>query len=351
MTKQWKTLQNTQRRAPIGRLISWLLEKENRASAAWLGSLIGIGFVFAYQTTLSVGFTPQVNLTEGALVLGKAALMGLLFFAAMYAGVFAPAASLRLLEIDVDKIAGLERGNVLRGLMRRCLYAQVFGGFYPAALFLFLHAYAPHHLWIAITTALISIGALLGALNSSRIPGETRLLFYFSVPVIGSFAFFSLLIFVLVCGLKDDLQSLALAGFSWLALTVVSAILSTVRKKDRLLSIFAALLIFIVLLKSLGQLLWPFRAVAYAVGIAQPGTVTLVLNESSCRQMESAVAGLRDLTCSGANSGVLRDVEVLNSWGSRWLIQISKEETIRVLSFDGSGAMISKDRSRKNSNE
>lgn len=342
MNQQWKSIENTRRRPPFRGPWYWICDKNNRTSLTWLGLLIGIGFIVAYQMTLSTGFTPQVTLAEGAFVLVKAAVIGILLFGAFFAGVYAPAASLRLVEIDVEQLKGTERQNAIGGLMRRSIFAQVFGGFFPAALFLFLHADAPHHFWAAVVSACICTAALIIALSSPRLPVESKWIFYLSILVIGGSALFSLLIFLMICGLKDNPGYLMKAATAWTALTIVSSILSTTRKKELLLSSLAALLLLAFTLAFLEQLQWPFRAIACAVGIAEPRPVTLVVPERICEQMQSALSSVQEVSCDGPNAGTLRDVEVLNSWGSRWLIQLGKGESARTLSFDGNGTVISR---------
>jgi hypothetical protein len=93
-------------------------------------------------------------------------------------------------------------------------------------------------------------------------------------------------------------------------------------------------------LASLGQLRWPFRAIANIVGIAQPGRVTLVVPDKACIQLKSALQGLEEVNCVGVDVGVLKNVEVLNSWGTRWLIRVDNGVNSRTINFDGSGTVI-----------
>ncbi len=307
---------------------------------AWLSSLLGVVFVMGYQITLGEGFTPNVNLGEGALVLGKSALIGLIFFLALYIGVFAPASSLRLLEIDVERINELPRIETVKAVMRRCISAQIFGGFFPAAIIFFREASASFHLWTGLVYSVFAVVAIIVALSSRRLPNETPFYFYFSILVIGFFALVSLSIFVVVSNMKDEPESLFLVSLAWLGITVISGVLSVARRRELVPSGVVALLLLAYLLASLGQLRWPFRAIANIVGIAQPGRVTLVVPDKACIQLKSALQGLEEVNCAGADVGVLKNVEVLNSWGARWLIRVDNGTDSRTISFEGSGTVI-----------
>lgn len=340
MKNQWKTLENSRRISVGPKMLGWIRDKDNRSMLAWLSSLLGIGFVMGYQITLGEGFTPNVNLGEGAFVLGKSAFIGLILFLAMYIGVFAPASSLRLLEIDVDTVKGLPRIETVKAVIRRCVAAQIFGGFFPAAIIFFEDASAPFHLWIGVGYSVLSVAAISVALSSQRLPSESSIYFYFSIFIIGIFALFSLALFVIIANLKDEPESIVLVSFAWLGLTFISGILSIVRRRELVPSGVAAMLLLACVLASLGQLRWPFRAIANVVGIAQPGRVTLVVPDKSCVQVKSALQGIEDVNCVGSGIGVLKNVEVLNSWGTRWLIRIDNGVSSRTISFDGSGTVI-----------
>lgn len=55
--------------------------KDDWSTRAWIASLTGFFFAFAFEMTLNVGFKAQVSLSEGALVLMKAELFWVLLFA------------------------------------------------------------------------------------------------------------------------------------------------------------------------------------------------------------------------------------------------------------------------------
>lgn len=351
MKRQWKNIDNTRRPTLMHQWGRWLLDKDNRAVLLWIGALLGIGFVFLYQMTLDVGFTPQVSLAEGTFVLGKAALIGLLFFSAVYAGVFAPAASLTMLGVDVDKVRYQQGGAGVRGLLRRCLGAQAFGGFFLTSFVLFKVAALPYHFGFGVASgAACLIGAVV-AMRSPRLPEERASGFGFSLFVIAFVAAFSFLMFVMIANVRDGVAPLFAALIAWFGLTLVSAILSIVRRKDLLPSAVAALLVLAAILSALGQLQWPFRAIANSVGIAQRGLVTLIVPEASCQQLRRALASVREISCSGDDAGIVRDVDVLNDWGARWLIRVVQNGRGRTLSYDGGGTVISlEDKDSKISN-
>jgi len=344
MKRPWKTLENTRLASPLSRFAQWFVDNENRGFIGWSGSLIGIAFVIAYQMTLEIGFTPQVSLTEGAFVLGKAALIGLFLFAGTYACIFAPAGSLRFLEIDIDRISGAERQSTILALMRRCLLSQIFGAFFVIALFFYSNGDRAHHFYFATIFSMISVVALAFALRTKRLAGEGEWKFRFTIAVIGALAAISLFFFLAFAGMKDDPLSLVNIFLAWVALALVASIVSISRKKDLLSSCGVALLSMLLIFGILDQLPRPFKTIAAAVGIAQEGDMTVIVPPAVCGQIRSALTNFHDMKCTGDEAGILRGVEVLNSWGARWLIQLRRDGSKRIISFDGSGVVMVKER-------
>lgn len=343
MRKQWKTLENTRRAPPVSRLARWFITNENRGFIGWFASLIGIAFVIAYQMTLEIGFTPQVSLTEGAFVLGKAALVGVLLLAAIYACIYAPASSLRILEIDIDQFTGPQRKAIIVSLMRRCLAAHVFGASLLLAFVFFSNASREYHFYAATIASLICVGSLVAAFSTRRLGDEGQWKFVFTIGVIGMLAAWSLLLFASLVGIKDDPVSLIHVSLAWSALALISSVVSISRKKDILLSCGVSLLFMMCILAMLGQFPRSLKAIATSVGIAHDGNMTLIVPAGVCGQIRSALSGFDDVQCTGDAAGVLRNVEVLNSWGSRWLIQLRRQGAKRIISFEGNGVVMLKE--------
>lgn len=343
MKRAWKSLANTRRPSLIQRWASWFVDKDNRATLAWLGSLLGVGFVFVYQMTLEVGFTPQINLAEGAFVLFKAAITGLLLFGAIYVGVFAPALSLRVFDVDIDKVRGNGGVKAIKGLIRRCFGAQMFGGLFAAAVVLLGAGTQARHFWLGAVFGLGSILVIVLALLAPRLSHETRLEFYSSIFVAVLFSVASFALFLTVVRVEDDVASWGNVALAWAGLMLVSAVLATAQRTAWLSTAIVALAVLVLLLGAFGQLRWPFRAIANMVGIAQAGTVTLVVPESACPGLRAAFEGIEELPCSGDGAGTLHKAEVLNDWGSRWLVKLTRDGRARTVSFDGNGTIIAID--------
>ncbi|WP_332853130.1 hypothetical protein [Duganella sp. S19_KUP01_CR8] len=348
MRKQWKTRENTSNIQKQSRFLDWIVDKDKRSTAAWLGSAVGIAFILGYYISLGDGFTPNVKIGEASIVLFKAALLGTVLFAAFCVGVFSPAWAFRMADIDIDNLRGTSRRPVISSLLRRSIAAQVLGASLTSCLYLVCTSDTGDSNWQALFFACLALGACATILRSRQLKEfgfpESRSTFWQSIFWLTTTSFFSLLIFVIIISVNHKMPPMLDSIVAWGALAVISGILGTIRRTDLVPSSFSALFFFIFILQYLQVFNWPFQAVAYMVGIAEPKPVTLVLPSDICPQLQRAFRGTRELECEGENSGVLTQVLLQNSWGERWLVRASVDS--EGITFNGSNVVIRKDKSR-----
>ncbi|MEM4988470.1 hypothetical protein V8G57_13820 [Collimonas sp. H4R21] len=337
--------------------MQWLLDKDKRSTVVWSSAAYGSTIIAVYY--LWLGFTPAFNLGQASLLLLQAFVVGVAFTFYFSTAIFFPAWAYSLLGIEIDDLKAESRKGAISALARRSIAAQVFGTSAAFLIFAPLPFNPPNPLPIywAIYWAIAAVLVVFSAIFLVFMPrlsefnkAETGWSYLSSVMVLGFLGMFgSLLLYVLYdLAPKNHKAEDWFFFLAWVMVTVVSAGIGTSRKNEWLVKILIPLFVFAYLLQGFNVLILPFKGTASAIGIAEPRPVTLIFPPSSCSQMKLALDDPEKLTCDGLNAGVLRDVNLLNTLGDRWVLRYGDSE--ENITFEGKGVIVKRQPKKKDAN-
>jgi hypothetical protein len=326
---------------PPSQLRQWIMDKDKRGTALWICSFIGGGYILGYYMTLEDGFTPSVNLGQLTLVLAKAFLAGTATYLAICLGALAPATVYRFCDIVIDDLQGEGRVLAIGALFRRNLSAQLIGALSIVSLGFFRATPTPQNLSSGALAMLCALALLAYLIKAPRLTAfgftESRGTYWATVTTSYLASLLSMLLLWGMGNASGNVQPIQLA-VAWIGMAFMSGLFSTINRALWRHTAFAAFVIVLCLMLFLGMLSWPFRAVAYTVGIAKPSPVTLILPNDLCSQLRKAVRRSRALSCDGEDGGVLHSVLLRNSLGERWNIRLTP--TSPSIIFDGKGVVV-----------
>lgn len=337
-------------------LTSWIFEKDQRSTIIWSGVACGSFLIGGYY--LWLGFTPTFNLAQAPLLLMQAFIIGILLTFYFAAILFFPAWGYRILDIEVENFKSEHRQAVVSALSRRSITAQIFTASLVFLLITPSPFSAPDPLpvyWgIALNLLIYSSVFLIFMPRTSEYGlHEKTTTYVLTIIVLGFFGLISLTMLFFTYELAPDGKKTEDWSFflGWLLVTVISAALGTLRRKDWKLGILIGLTTFLLLLKQFNAILMPFQATAAAIGIKEPRPVTLIFPSfpsTTCTQVRRALDNPKKLTCEGNDAGILKEVHLLNTLGDRWVLRETEDSENIV--FDGKGVVVKRNpnKSRKN---
>jgi hypothetical protein len=125
-----------------------------------------------------------------------------------------------------------------------------------------------------------------------------------------------------------------------LLVIVASATISTLRRKHGWVAWIVGAFAFVAALLLCNSGTMPFKATAGVLGIAIPLPVEVVLPPATCPLVRQALTDQSRLSCEGADAGRLKEIQLLNTLGERWVVrELGADENIV---FEGKGAVIRK---------
>jgi len=324
------------------------MDKDNRAAIVALFTAVGSIFIAGYYLSLDVGFTPDINLGQATFLLFQAFFVGGILVSIIIAGIFAPAFAYRMLSIDIESLSEDEYESVKKPLMHRSIVAQVF---FLSLCFSFASYPRRNDLqeafYWAIAVEICIFSAVVQFLQpriAIKATIESRKKYWLSVCaiwILGAISFF--ILWILYSSAEPEKRVNDFQFFSlWATVALYSAIMAVFKKTDVKPAAILAFTLFLFVLSYLNVLTWPFKVIAYKIGIAERNPITLIVPKESCPVLRSAMTGIFSLHCDGEKSGVMENVMLLNSLGSRWVIKIPDKETNII--FDGKGVVIRHDK-------
>lgn len=296
-----------------------------------VASAFGIICLTVYFSTLK--FTPDISFAQGALVAVQAGLIGAFIIGVLIVSLSAPALVYYMLGIRPAELVSISRRReAIHNLVTRFLCTQALTISALAVL-----AYFPQRdqLQGAACLGVAVIGFIWSAIflaSCRRVWGvealESRWTFFVSV-VLGMFTTVSSLLTL------DLLWASSPGPHSefWLLLTVlVVVILGGAQVAIGLQDVGAQLIIGFMLILEICLLLGPPvpRFIANEVGIAEKRPVDLLVGSEMCNTIRSFV-NLPKFRCEEKGPSLVKNVEVLNSLGNRWVIRIPASGKILII--------------------
>ncbi len=327
-------------------LVSWIVDKDQRTTVVWSGAAYGSLMIGGYY--LWLGFTPTFNLGQAPLLLMQAFIIGVLLTFYFATVIFFPAWTYRLLGIEIENFRNEYRQKAIFSLSRRSVTAQIFAASLAFVLLTPSPLSAPDPLpmyWGIALNLLIFSGVFLIFMSRTSEYGihETTTSYLLTICTLGFFGLIGLTMLFFAYELAPEGKKAGEWSFflGWLLVTIISAALGTMRKKEWKLGLTIGLTTLLFLLRQFNVILMPFQATAAAIGISEPRPVTLVLPSlpsTTCIQVRRALDDPQKLTCEGNQAGVLKEVHLLNTLGDRWVLRETQESENIV--FDGKGTVV-----------
>ncbi|CAE6866421.1 hypothetical protein R75461_08302 [Paraburkholderia nemoris] len=312
-----------------------------KKALSMLGKFSATGLFFLSGYYAGLRFTPDVSLGQSAFVAFQAALWGTLIFGLLGFSISGPAITYHLLDINTDDVARKARSAAVRSLHARALWSQVFWFcvFATCAIYPFRHD--PEYgmqLDLGFGVAVICmIFSAVFTLTSPLIRGseatEGRGIFLASVVLIG---FFSLIAIAMLYTLYattphyNDNDWWGLLGAAGLVI-VTGAMQASFRKRDVVLKVAIGAVACVQVMFIMHSVSAPFRLIANVIGIAEQRPVSIAIPVASCRQAEAILHPLTSFSCRPDGTGLLTNVELLNSLGNRWLVKFPGNERTVIL--------------------
>lgn len=327
------------------RILNWINDKDARSTGAWGVTTFGSIMIGGYF--LWLGFTPVFSLGQATLLLVQAFAVGTILTVYFSLLLLSPAWGYRLLGIEIEDFGHAHRKKAISSLTLRSIAAQTLAVSFLYALNsgLSLSSESGLNLYCGLAIALFAGSAVV----IYRLPfttefggTETRVWYFGSVVVLGLSGLVSTTMVYLAYsiapkGQRAESWSLLLG---WIIVMVVSAGISTLRKKDRRLGLVMGFFVFLYVLYLFNNITMPFKGTAFALGIAEPRAVTLILTPSTCAQVKQVLFDQDKLNCDGPATGRLTPAMLMNTLGERWVLrEVGHEENI---TFDGKGTVVRK---------
>jgi hypothetical protein len=295
-----------------------------------VASAFGVICLTVYFSTLR--FTPDISFAQGAFVAVQAGLIGALLIAVLIISLSVPAWVYYMLGIRPTALVSLRRRReAIHNLVTRFLCTQALTISTMALL-----AYFPQRgqLQGAGCLGVSVIGFIWSAIflvSCRRVWGvdalESRWTFFVSV-VLGIFtAVSSLITLNLLWASSPGPHSQF-----WFMVTVLVVVILGGAQVAIGPQVGAQLIIGVMLILEICLLLGPPvpRFIANEVGISEKRPVDLLVGSEMCNTIRAAV-GSPKLRCGEEGPSLVKDVEVLNSLGNRWVIRIAESERILII--------------------
>lgn len=295
-------------------------------SLGWSKYVSPIGILVLVLYYLSIGFTPDITVAQGAIVAAQAGITGALLTWGV-ACIFSAPGWIYILAINPHSLPIKSRRKTLKALVRRSMLAQAS----TFAVFLAWAYWPTHkgyeHSLIGPFFALLSIPAIVALIESPLAITSEGIEHrgVFCATLLGGVvaAAFSLLIVWLfqsnaTQSLSNEPRFIA-ALFILVCLSPIHLVFSVSEGIAHLIT--AAIILFEVVI-ILGVQTAPTSMIAREVGVAEPEPVMLAMPAALCRMVTSSAKNIGS-SCGTSNDGpgLVGPAQVLNSLGSRWLVR------------------------------
>lgn len=325
------------------RTLNFLKDKDARLIFGWLSSGFGLLIIGGYY--LWLGFTPAFGIGQATLLLMQAVLIGAIvtgYFAAM---LFFPAVGYRVLKVEIDAFPRERQQAAIAALTLRSIAAQA--AFLSMLFLVFIVKYFDlegNAAVYALSCCVIFLCSAVILLNLPRTTtfggSESRTDYVWSLLILGAGGVMAVWMLVTLYSLPTEKERVETGYFvgGLVAVVVISAVLSTLRKKHRIGGMLFGVLAYAVLLVIFNSGSMPFRATAVALGIAASGPVELIFPPTTCQLVKPALSNQNSLPCDGPEAGQLKGVLLMNTLGDRWVIR--EPDHVENIIFDGKGMVV-----------
>lgn len=334
---------------PIDTLINYISEKIN---LTWLNTAIitvGSLFILMYYLSLEVAFLPIFDPIQVSFLFFTAFFWGLLSIGIYSTGLLFPAIIYEAMGISIKTIPKERLRKAKFILFSRNFIIQIVSIFGATLVYNFNISTWSILTWLGFIIGIsISIivffkakQILINQISIKYDKSESNSVFWGSLIGISISAFTSVGILLII----NKLEIITTIGWKipviWIGISVISSILSVYQNINKKIIVLITLFFMIILL--IGQGSFIFKNIAYRIGIAEPYPVTLVFPNSTCNAIRPILSPTTQMTCEGKEAGILKNVQLLNELGERWLI-IDPEKTDKTnyVSFEGKDVVVKK---------